>query len=66
MFLSLVQMLVTKPNLPADEHEQLFVMTLPDAEKRSFDVLVELTQWPAANAIGTPESEWLKKGREVL
>jgi hypothetical protein len=59
-------MLVTKPNLPTDEHEQRFVMTLPDAEKRSFDALVELAQWSAANAIGTPESEWLKNGHQVL
>jgi hypothetical protein len=59
-------MLVTKPNLPTDDHEQPFVMTLPDAEKRSFDTLVELAQWSAANAIGTPESEWLKNGHQVL
>jgi hypothetical protein len=40
-------------------------MTLPNAEKRSFDASVKLAQWSAANAIGTPESEWLKNGREV-
>jgi hypothetical protein len=58
-------MLVTKPNLPTEHHEQLFVMTLPDGEKRSFDTLVELAQWSAANAIGKPDGEWLKNGREV-
>jgi hypothetical protein len=41
------------------------VMTLPDGSKRSFDALVELARWSAANATGTPESEWLKNGREV-
>ena len=59
-------MLVTKPNLPTDDHEQLFVMTLPDGEKRSFDTLVELAQWSAANAIGNPDGEWLKNSRKVL
>lgn len=58
-------MLVTKPNLPTDDHEQRVVMTLPGGSKRSFDTLVELAQWSVANAIGKPESEWLKNGYEV-
>jgi hypothetical protein len=58
-------MLVAKPNLPTDDHEQLFVMTLSDGSKRSFDTLIELAQWSAANAIGKSEGEWLKNGREV-
>jgi hypothetical protein len=59
-------LLVTKPNLPADDRKQPFMMTLPDGKKRSFDTLVELAQWSAANAIGDLESDWLKIGREVL
>jgi hypothetical protein len=59
-------MLVTKPNLPEDDPEQAFLMTMPDGKKRSFDTLTELAQWSAANAIGNLESEWLTKGREVL
>jgi len=58
-------MLVTKPNLPTDDREHRVVMTLPDGSKRSFDTLVELAQWSAANAIGKPDGEWLKNGREV-
>jgi hypothetical protein len=56
---------VTKPNPPEGSRQQLFVMTLPNGKKRSFDTLVELAQWSAANAIGKLESEWLKNGREV-
>jgi hypothetical protein len=59
-------MLVTKPKLPEGDQEQAFVMTRPDGKKRSFDTLVELVQWSAANAIGNLESEWLTKGREAL
>ena len=58
-------MLVTKPNPPEGSRQPLFVMTLPNGKKRSFDTLVELAQWSAANAIGKLESEWLKNGREV-
>jgi hypothetical protein len=59
-------MLVTKPNPPTEDLEQRVMMTLPDGSKRSFDNPVGLAQWSAANAIGTPESEWLKNGHEVL
>ena len=59
-------MFVTKPNLPTDALKQGVVMTLPDGKKRSFDNLIELAQWSAANAIGKSENEWLKNGREVL
>jgi hypothetical protein len=59
-------MLMTKPDLPNDDREQAVVMTLPGGGKRSFDTLVELAQWSAANAVGKPENEWLKNGREVL
>jgi hypothetical protein len=52
--------------LPEGDREQAFVMTLPDGKKRSFDTLVELAQWSAANAIRNLESEWLTKGREAL
>jgi hypothetical protein len=58
-------MLVTKPNLPTDDREQRVVMTLLDGSQRSFDTLVELAQWSAANALGKPESEWVKNGRKV-
>lgn len=58
-------MLVTKPKLPTDDREHRVAMTLPDGSKRSFDTLVELAQWSAANAIGKPDGEWLKNGREV-
>jgi hypothetical protein len=57
---------VTKPNPPEGSRQPLFVMTLPNGKKRSFDTLVELAQWSAANAIGKLESEWLKNGREIL
>jgi hypothetical protein len=59
-------MLVTKPNLPEGDVEQAFVMTLPNGTKRSFDTLIELAQWSAANVIGNLESEWLTKGQAVL
>jgi hypothetical protein len=59
-------MLVTKPNLHKGDREQALVMTLPDGKKCSFDTMVELAQWSAANAIGKPEGDWLKIGREVL
>jgi hypothetical protein len=59
-------MLVTNPKLPETDREEALVMTLPDGKKRSFDTLVELAQWSAANAIAKPEGEWLKTGREVL
>jgi hypothetical protein len=59
-------MLVTKPNLPEGDRKRAFVVTQPDGKKRSFDTLVELAQWSAANAIGNLESEWLTKGREAL
>ena len=59
-------MLVTKPNLPTDDREQRMVLILPDGKKRSFDKLIKLAQWSAANTIGTSESKWLNNGREVL
>jgi hypothetical protein len=58
--------LVTKPNLPTEDLEQRVMMTLPDGKKRSFATMLRLAQWSAANAIGRPESDWLKNGREVL
>jgi hypothetical protein len=49
--------------MPRDDREQRVVMSLPDGSQRSFDTLVELAQRCAANAIGKPESEWVKNGR---
>jgi len=42
-----------------------FVVTNPIGKKRSFDKLMDLAQWAAANALGKPESEWLMNGRDV-
>jgi len=58
-------MLVTKHNLPESERDRSFVVTNPVGKKRSFDKLVDLAQWAAANALGKPESEWLMNGRDV-
>jgi hypothetical protein len=58
-------MLVTKHNLPESERDRSFVVTNPVGKKRSFDKLMDLAQWAAANALGKPESEWLMNGREV-
>ena len=58
-------MLVTKHNLPESERDRSFVVTNPVGKKRSFDKLMDLAQWAAANALGKPESEWLMNGRDV-
>ena len=58
-------MLVTKHNLPESERDRSFVVTTPVGKKRSFDNLMDLAQWAAANALGKPESEWLMNGRDV-
>ena len=58
-------MLVTKHNLPDSERDRSFVVTNPVGKKRSFDKLMDLAQWAAANALGKPESEWLMNGRDV-
>jgi hypothetical protein len=58
-------MLVTKHNLPDSERNRSFVVTNPVGKKRSFDKLMDLAQWAAANALGKPESEWLMNGRDV-
>jgi hypothetical protein len=42
-----------------------FVVTNPVGKKRSFDKLMDLAQWAAANSLGKPESEWLMNGRDV-
>ena len=55
-------MLVTKHNLPESERDRSFVVTGPVGKKRSFDKLLDLAQWAAANALGKPESEWLMNG----
>jgi hypothetical protein len=52
-------MLVTKHNLPESERDRSFVVTNPVGKKRSFDKLMDLAQWAAANALGKPESEWV-------
>ena len=58
-------MLVTKHNLPESERDRSFVVTNSVGKKRSFDKLMDLAQWAAANALGKPESEWLMNGRDV-
>ena len=58
-------MLVTKHNLPESERDRSFVVTNPVGKKRSFDKLMDLAQWAAANALGKAESEWLMNGRDV-
>jgi hypothetical protein len=58
-------MLVTKHNLPESERDRSFVITNPVGKRRSFDKLIDLAQWAAANALGKPESEWLMNGRDV-
>jgi hypothetical protein len=58
-------MLVTKHNLPESERDRSFVVTNPVGKKRSFDKLMDLAQWAAANALSKPESEWLMNGRDV-
>jgi hypothetical protein len=58
-------MLVTKHNLPESERDRSFVVTTLLGKKRSFDTLMDLGQWAAANALGKPESEWLRNGRDV-
>jgi hypothetical protein len=58
-------MLVTKHNLPESQRDRSFVVTNPVGKKRSFDQLMDLAQWAAANALGKPESEWLMNGRDV-
>ena len=65
MSLYLAVMLVTKHNLPECERDRSFVVTNPVGKKRSFDKLMDLAQWAAANALGKPESEWLMNGRDV-
>jgi hypothetical protein len=65
VFASGAVMLVTKPNLPESERDRSFVVTNPVGNKRSFDKLMDLAQWAAANALGKPESEWLMNGRDV-
>jgi hypothetical protein len=44
-------MLVTKHNLPESERGRSFVVTSPVGKKRSFDKLMDLAQWAAANAL---------------
>ena len=56
---------MTKHNLPESERDRSFVVTNPVGKKRSFDKLMDLAQWAAANALGKPESEWLMNGRNV-
>jgi hypothetical protein len=58
-------MLVTKHNLSESERDRSFVVTNPVGEKRSFDKLMDLAQWAAANALDKPDSEWLMNGRDV-
>jgi hypothetical protein len=58
-------MLVTKHNLPESERDRSFVVINPVGKKRSFDKLMDLAQWAAANALGKPESEWLMNGCDV-
>jgi hypothetical protein len=58
-------MLVTKHNLPESERDRSFVVTTPFGKRRSFDNLMDLAQWAAANALGKPESEWSMNGRDV-
>ena len=58
-------MLVTKHNLPESERDRSFVVTNPLGKKRSFDKLIDLAQWAAANALGKPKCEWLMNGRDV-
>ena len=58
-------MLVTKHNLPESERDRSFVVTTPVGKKRSFDKLMDLAQWAAANALGKPESEWFMKRSDV-
>jgi hypothetical protein len=58
-------MLATKHNLPDSERARSFVVTSPLDKRRSFDNLITLAQWAAANALGKPESEWLRNGRDV-
>jgi len=41
------------------------LVTDPIGKKRSFDKLIDLAQWSAANAFGKAESEWLMNGRDV-
>jgi hypothetical protein len=65
MSLHLAVMLVTNHNLPESERERSFVVTNPVGKKRSFDKLMDLAQWAAANALGKPDSEWLMNGRDV-
>ena len=65
VFVSGPVMLVTKHNLPESERDRSFVVTNPVGKKRSFDKLMDLAQWAAANALGKPESEWLMNGRDV-
>jgi hypothetical protein len=61
-------MLVTKHNLPESERDRSFVVTNPVGKKRSFDKLMDLAQWAAANALGKPESPFLLAdlGRRLL
>jgi hypothetical protein len=47
------------------ERDCSYVVTNPVGKKRSFDNLMDLAQWAAANALGKPESEWLMSGRDV-
>ena len=58
-------LLVTKSNLPEGVRERSFILTGPGGTRRSFDNLVELAQWAAANAFGKPDSEWLSIGQEL-
>jgi hypothetical protein len=51
--------------LPESERDRSFVVTNPVGKKRSFDKLMDLAQWAAANALGKPESEWLMNGHDV-
>jgi hypothetical protein len=61
-----IQLTLDQIDLPEIDRGQASVVTLPDANRRSFHTLVEFAQWSAANAIGKLESKWLKIGREVL
>jgi hypothetical protein len=45
--------------------ERSFILTGPSGTRRSFDNLVDLARWAAANAFGKPDSEWLSIGQEL-
>jgi hypothetical protein len=55
----------TRPHIVEADQGCALIMTLPASEKRRFEGIVELAQWAAAKAIGTAESEWLRKGQEL-